>query len=115
MPPKGQKKAKEDNGRTTGDDTETNLDEISLKPFKRLMLSKLDRLETSMKDMVENVSKLTNHISKTDVSAVVEIMKDTSKQSIGLLKEVSETLKEMAKETTVINQRQPQALQEEST
>ena len=64
--------------------------------------------------MVENVSKLTNHICKTDFSAVVEIMKDTSKQSTGLLKEVSETLKEMANVTTVINQRQLQALQEES-
>ena len=51
MPPKGQKKGKEDTGNaTTSQDShyETDLDDVELQPFERLMLNKLDRLNSSL-------------------------------------------------------------------
>ena len=43
---------------------ETDLDDVELRPFERLMLNKLDRLDSSLKSILESVSKIMNHVLK---------------------------------------------------
>ena len=67
MPPKGQKKGKDDStnvATSTQDSLETDIDDTDLKPFERLMLAKLSKLGENMKEFSNNVSKLTNHVLK---------------------------------------------------
>ena len=78
MPPKGQKKGKENTGNpTASQDIETDLDDTDLRPFERLMSNKLDKLDTNLRTISDNESKLTNHVlKKADITGIVDTLKD---------------------------------------
>ena len=119
MPPKGQKKGKDDStnvATSTQDSLETDIDDTDLKPFERLMLAKLSKLGENMKELSNNVSKLTNHVlKKVDNTEIIEVMKDTSNKSVAAIKELKDTMKDLTKENQAPSHFQSQALQEEST
>ena len=117
MPPKGQKKGKEDTGNpAASQDVETDLDDTDLRPFERLMLNKLDKLDSSLKNISDNVSKLTNHVlKKSDITGIVDVLKDNNKQSNNAMKEMVDTMKTFQKQNESITNSQPQSLQAEST
>ena len=119
MPPKGQKKGKEDsaNAATTSQDShETDLDDTDLRPFERLMLAKLSTLGENMKELSSNVSKLTNHVlKKVDNTDIIEVMKDASNKSVNAIKELTDTMKSLNTEDRSLSHIPSQALQEEST
>ena len=119
MPPKGQKKGKEDsaNAATTSQDShETDLDDTDLRPFERLMLAKLSKLGENMKELSSNVSKLTNHVlKKVDNTDIIEVMKDASSKSVNAIKELTDTMKTLNTEDRTLSHIPSQALREEST
>ena len=112
MPPKERQRA------TTCQDShyETDLDDIELRPFERLMLNKLDRLDFSLKNISETVSKITNHVlKKTDTTGIIDVLKDTNKDSTSAIKEMTDTMKTVLKQNERTTNNQPQSLQVGST
>ena len=58
MPQKGQKTGKEDTvDPTASQDVETDLDDTDLRPFERRMLNKLDKLDTNLRTISDNVKQ----------------------------------------------------------
>ena len=80
------------------------------------MLAKLSKLGENMKELLNNVSKLTNHVlKKVDNTEIIEVMKDTSNKSVAAIKEPKDTMKDLTKENQAPSHIQSQALQEEPT
>ena len=80
------------------------------------MLAKLSKLGKNMKELSNNVNKLTNHVLiKVDKTENIEVMKETSNKTVAAIKELKDTMKDLTKENRAPSHIPSQALQEEST
>ena len=107
MPPKNSKK--------TADDEESPNIEIveTISSFEKQIMKKMDKMQGTLKEISENVSKLSKIISTSkENTSAKEIVSETSNTSNEILKEMASTLKEIlrAKETTTNSQ--PVVIQE---
>ena len=108
MSSKGKKKDKEDsaNAATSSQDRhETDRDDTDLRPFERLMLEKLNKLDENMKELSKHVGKLTTHVlKKVDNTSVIDVLKETNNTSVSAIKELTDIMKDFTNENRTASQ-----------
>ena len=107
MPQKNIKKTSEDR-----DPPEVEIVE-TVSSFERQILKKMDKIQGTLKELSENVSKISNFVSTAqENTAAKEVVSAAGEPSNEILKEMAHTLKDILKAKETVTSSQPIEIQE---
>ena len=107
MPQKNIKKTSEDR-----DPPEVEIVE-TVSSFERQILKKMDKIQGTLKELSENVSKISNFVSTAqENTAAKEVVSAAGESSNEILKEMAHTLKDILKAKETVTSSQPIEIQE---